>query len=444
MRYLTYKDALQMVICNPPTDKCYLRKCDLCPGTDELTEMMEVNFDFHGQSDVKFREWTTVDRCELLKSVLPNREFITKLVDQIPSVLEHDLMAKKQSSFIKKKKELQEGECLAIGDFSENFTPVYQDAVQKVHWSDIQVTIHPFIAYYKKDGQLQFFSYVVVSDTTSHLYETVNTFQRELVAFLQERLGVVIKIYYFSDGAAQQYKNRKMAFHLRNHFKEFGVGAEWHFFATSHGKGPCDGLAGAMERLATRESLQRVKDEERITTPFLLYEWAVEKFKGTVKVVYISQEAIDANTIKYFSGIEKFPEVTGIKSAHAVIAHSENVIELKPYSLSEQSQYKYFGQIETVQFEDIHGFVLVHHESSWALAKVEDKTQQSNEIKLKIMRREGARNSLIYKLPPLSEATVIKRIDSIISICNAESTDGTYYRIPQGNQRFANQHIIQR
>lgn len=122
--------------------------------------------------------------------------------------------------------------------------------------------------------------------------------------------------------------------------------AEWHFFATSHGKGPCDGLAGAMKRHAARESLQRVKDEEIITTPYKFYELAVDKCKKTGKVVYVSQEAIDYNTNKYFSNISKIPEVSGIQSSHAVIAHSENVTELKQNSLAETGQILYFGAKE--------------------------------------------------------------------------------------------------
>ena len=64
------------------------------------------------------------------------------------------------------------------------------------------------------------------------------------------------KIIYFSDGAAAQYKNRKNFLNLCHHKADFGVDAEWHFFATSHGKGPCDGLGGTVKRLAARASLQ--------------------------------------------------------------------------------------------------------------------------------------------------------------------------------------------
>jgi len=43
---------------------------------------------------------------------------------------------------------------------------------------------------------------------------------------------------------------------LCHHKSDFGMDAEWHFFATSHGKGPCDGLGGTIKRLAARASLR--------------------------------------------------------------------------------------------------------------------------------------------------------------------------------------------
>ena len=50
------------------------------------------------------------------------------------------------------------------------------------------------------------------------------------------------KIIHFSDGAAAQYKNQKIFLNLCHQKADFAVDAEWHFFATSHGKGPCDNL----------------------------------------------------------------------------------------------------------------------------------------------------------------------------------------------------------
>jgi len=69
-----------------------------------------------------------------------------------------------------------------------------------------------------------------------------------------------------------QYKNSKNFINLWNHQNDFGVLAEWHFFATSHGKGPSDGIGGTTKREATRASLQR-SYHDQILTPNKLFEF---------------------------------------------------------------------------------------------------------------------------------------------------------------------------
>ena len=60
-------------------------------------------------------------------------------------------------------------------------------------------------------------------------------------------------------------KTVKKSLNLCNHESDFGMPAEWHFFATSHGKGPCDGIGGTVKRLATRASLQRPNEDLILT-----------------------------------------------------------------------------------------------------------------------------------------------------------------------------------
>ena len=98
-------------------------------------------------------------------------------------------------------------------------------------------------------GELHHLSYVIISDCHHHDTVAVHLFQRNLIEFLRERFGSLPrKIFYFTDGAAAQYKNRKNFVNLCQHEEDFGVAAEWHFFATSHGKGACDGVGGTVKR----------------------------------------------------------------------------------------------------------------------------------------------------------------------------------------------------
>ena len=93
----------------------------------------------------------------------------------------------------------------------------------------------------------------------------------KLIDFLKVKFRNINKITYFSDGCAAQYKNCKNFVNLCHHRSDYGISAEWHFFATSHGKGPCDGIGGTVKHNATRASIQRPNDK-LILTPRQFYD----------------------------------------------------------------------------------------------------------------------------------------------------------------------------
>ena len=63
------------------------------------------------------------------------------------------------------------------------------------------------------------------------------------------------------------------------HEFDFGVLCEWIFFATSHGKSPCDGLGGTTKRLTTRASLQRTIDNQ-ITCAEEMFNFCADEIEG--------------------------------------------------------------------------------------------------------------------------------------------------------------------
>ena len=76
-----------------------------------------------------------------------------------------------------------------------------------------------------------------MSDELVHDTKAVYIFQEKLIDHLKTLNIQMYKILYFSDGSAAQYKNRKNLINLGYHKEDFGMPADWHFFATSHGKG---------------------------------------------------------------------------------------------------------------------------------------------------------------------------------------------------------------
>jgi hypothetical protein len=69
------------------------------------------------------------------------------------------------------------------------------------------------------------------------------------VTFLRDNINQPLKkIIYFSVGSAVEYKNQKNVLNLTLHQEDCRLPADWHFFATSHGKSVCDGLHGTLKK----------------------------------------------------------------------------------------------------------------------------------------------------------------------------------------------------
>ena len=119
--------------------------------------------------------------------------------------------------------------------FAENFAFVIQDAAQAFHWNNDQATLFPTVVYYRENNEVKHYCLLGISDYLKHDLVSVYMFQEKIIEHLKEKFTCIEKIYYFSDGAPQQFKNKKNFANLYHHRSDFQIKAEWHFFATAHG-----------------------------------------------------------------------------------------------------------------------------------------------------------------------------------------------------------------
>jgi hypothetical protein len=99
--------------------------------------------------------------------------------------------------------------------------------------------------HYRDCNDVKLRSIVCISEHLKHDTLAVHVFQKKLISYLwSELIPDIKKIYYFSDGSVTQFKNRKNFLNLCLCESEFGIKAEWYFYATAHGKVVCDGLGG--------------------------------------------------------------------------------------------------------------------------------------------------------------------------------------------------------
>lgn len=74
------------------------------------------------------------------------------------------------------------------------------------------------------------------------------------------------------------------------HENDFGLTAEWNFFATSHGKNSCDGIGGTTKREVTRASMQRPYNDQ-ILTPEDMFKFCTEEITG-ITYIFVPAEDI--------------------------------------------------------------------------------------------------------------------------------------------------------
>lgn len=183
----------------------------------------------------------------------------------------------------------------------------------------------------------QTLSFVVVAESLEHNFVAVYLFQTKLIAFLKAKFTTIKKIFFFSDGSAAQYKNRRNFFNVCEMKSKYGFDAEWHFFATYHGKGPCDAVGGTIKRMATRASLQR-PEKDQILNAKKLFEF-LQSREIAIQSVFCTKKEHDQMAAYLENKYDAVKTISGTQKLHAFIpCHGLNSMECKRFSFSKKSK----------------------------------------------------------------------------------------------------------
>ena len=426
----SYHHCLAKIMCNPPLPACHLGECAYCPGISCLRDNLATLLDESMIDTITFKQWVSVDRCTLETFIKPVDEFIDLFCEKLEVLCPHAFIAAQQASFFRDcKSSLAPGEMLVTADFSENYSFVLQDAAQGYHWNNSQATLHPFVTYYTdEEDKLCHISYVIISDILHHDATAVFLYQKCFIAFLKKffsSTSQLSKIIYFSDGAGSQYKNRKNFGNLCYHKDDFGMAAEWHFSATSHGKGACDGIGGTVKRLAARASLQNPYSDQ-IMTPRQLFDWAVTNIPS-IHFGYCTLADYEAEERLLQDRFAKTRTIPGTRKLHSFIPVSRNEIAVKTFSSSTTSRVeRVFREDDDVPVESISGFVTCLVDREWWLACVLQLSEDEELVKVTLLHPPGPSNSYRY---PSSEHIETVGVRDILTSVDPRSRSGRVYTL---------------
>jgi hypothetical protein len=242
----------------------------------------------------------------------------------------------------------------------------------------------------------------------------VYTFQKHIIAFLKENFPNISKMYYFSDGASAQYKNKNNFINLCHHNTDFWINAEWHFFATSPGKGPCDGVRGTTKHLAACSSLQH----HQILTPTQLYSWAKEHFPA-IHVQYVCNSEVEETRDLLKFRFDNTRTVVGTRQYHAFLPISNTILIAKKYSKAQDGTVvavaESRSQSDTIPFETVTGCITIVYEDHWWLQYVFEKCERNEEFKIRFLHPHGPSASFVFPSQPDELTLPVSLISSMVT-----------------------------
>lgn len=336
----TYREIFTKMLCQNPTEDCRDNECFECPGYNKIDNKICLFLNECKIDSIRVKQWVHLQgKYEIIEREFTKDLFLKTLRDAYyTNFRKHFYTALNQSDFFRHLlKNLKEGELLANLDFAENYCVTTQDEIQSAYFGKKYITVHPFSVYGRVNGEIVHESLATIAESLQHNTAAVALFQDKFIDFVRNWYpNDVKKIYYFSDGAAAQYKNKSNFSNLAKHFNRYQIEAEWHFYASCHGKSTCDGIGGTLKRLARRASLQG----KHISNSLELYEWAKNNLDN-VSVIHCTQQEYEMKLNELSEQFANAKSVSGTRSFHAFIPVSrDNTNQLKAKLLSHSSKYE--------------------------------------------------------------------------------------------------------
>ena len=415
---ISYRQMMAAVVCDVNSKICMIHRCENCPGEDNLVELLQNSFD-ETDDIIHFQQWESTDRTQIVTMSLPVDEFIENVTRKISSLTSHSFIAKCQAKYLKSRKEsLHNTEAIILLDFAENYQFVIQDEIQSFHWNKDYCTVHPAVLYLKQDEELIEKSFCVLSNDVVHDTAFVWMLQKQLMQYITENIPHIKFVEYFSDGCAGQYKNYKNFLNLTHHQSDFDIGASWSFFATSHGKSPCDGIGGVVKRKLSQVSLTR-KASEPILSSSSAFECCKKEFK-LITFFHFDKTDVESSRKLLNDRYLKGSTVIGTRSFHHFYPIDEGVLEYKRTSDDEcaAGSHCFFTVSPSHSLADftLMSYVACNYDEKWWVGMILELDQQNNDMKVTFMHPHGPSKSFFWPrrddvcwMPP---ASVILKLSS--------------------------------
>ncbi|XP_071943945.1 uncharacterized protein [Antedon mediterranea] len=308
------------LLCETVTEKCWLNECSSCKDAEGFKQKYQLILDEDAcENESSWYVWRMSNTDKRILKVIEQgtvKELTEYFCSLIPQFIEHCYVKRQQAATSKDDRmKASPLEAVIQIDFSENYTCVSQDEIQSAHWNQRQVSLFTIAQWFGEEVH----SRVLVSDNLVHSKETVVSYIDEVLEQLPETVTFVSL---WSDGPASQFKNRFIVAAIQPLQAKHKVTLRWNYFATSHGKGPVDGIGGSVKRFVWGQ----VRTRKTIVSDAKSFVSAAAGMKN-VSVKHFSQQEIDKRntSLNTCSIFYHACAIHGIAKMHCFDVTSSNV-----------------------------------------------------------------------------------------------------------------------
>jgi hypothetical protein len=283
-------EILEKLCCDPKNFECSNNECKDCVNYMDVLKSLLMSCCL--DEPVKWYKWEKSGENRFIEKTLQADKKVGDVLKEFEQSFKkfklHKFVQRTQKQYLNESREnLNENEAIIIVDYAEKYTTTFQHAVQSSYFGSRAISIFTARAYVGKQAE---YSFALVSDNITQGKHEVFACLKYIIGQLKLRHQNLSHVKVFSDGCGGQFKNR---FHFKNLIhavSDFNVTLELAFFATGHGKSPCDGIGAAIKRhvrynvLAERFNVINASD----------FVNCAQSFANRIKVYELTQDEINS------------------------------------------------------------------------------------------------------------------------------------------------------
>ena len=317
---------------NSTTALCKLTDEEVTTGLASLDDLDSVRFKRWGKDTKTYTKKVKDKRTKKLKRVefkvthtvlrklrFTKTDFKDLFLKDLPTFREHHRRVGEQYAAVRKLKEVLPHDHAAVHmDYAENWSTSFMHEIQSAFFGKDQLTLHPMVVYHREreddlQEELRTSSFVGVSEVIQHSFPTTLAFLKKLVPHIKTLVPDLSHLHVITDSPSSQYRNRFTCGLLERPDELMpGIRLTWNWLEAGHGKGPCDGLGGAVKGLADRvvKTAGSIQDADEFVEHVAPQTKKITLLRTTRRDVDTSDETVDSWKCQPVNGISTQHQAT--------------------------------------------------------------------------------------------------------------------------------------